>query len=743
MFFRAMFWFLSLGMFAQAGVSIDPVTGYTIHTPSSDSRIIYVSSSMGDDSNTGLSESSPKRSLAAGFALLRNGYPDHLLLKRGDTWNERFPYWNIGGRSPTERMLIGSYWPTSLPAPSVHQRPRILPPQPPALDMKIYGISRKSVAVTDLHITGNAEAPGVSDGGTAIEIRNGWTDVLFENLFLEKFRGGMDISTVGPGNEMKDIVVRKNIFYRNVFSGDTTIGGPGVRGVGLIAGTQNEGGRSPIRRLTVEKNLFDSNGTWKNDRLKGHPESHNVYLNGYENEPNYDWTVKENIFAYADGGKMLSYNLKVTDNLFLRTSIGILSCCQPGNGTVQTEIKRNVQLDSQDYCNNVPYGPNHKIGSFIYGEPSDTIIEENIIAHLKGSTGNINALVFDPSNNLKVLRNIVYAWKPQGVFERDANGLYFYGSHTNAQVTDNKVVFPDGGIAQYLDTLSFPGSGNIQSGNRYSSPTTNPFFHLGLGNLNFTQWRNLIDSTAQNTVSFPDPDRQISRYVAERIGGGSSLQSLDGFLIIARAESRWSHNPLVQASLVNNWVRDGFGMGSATPALPTVSLSTIDRQAREAGLDPGRIRVTRTGGDLQTSLSVTLNFDAATASNGIATAGSDYQIVPPHVIIPPQSSFVDVEIVPVDDSIEEGTEHIRLSLSPTSNYLIAPGAAQGTLAIGDNDELCPADFDRRGGLTANDFSVFQRTYSSQHPRADLDVSGTFTANDFTAMLQLYTQGCSQ
>ena len=60
--------------------------GWTVLEPSADSRIVYVSSSEGDDNNDGLSEATPKETIAAGDALIRDGFPDHLLLKRGDVF---------------------------------------------------------------------------------------------------------------------------------------------------------------------------------------------------------------------------------------------------------------------------------------------------------------------------------------------------------------------------------------------------------------------------------------------------------------------------------------------------------------------------------------------------------------------------------------------------------------------------------------------------------------------------------
>ena len=41
--------------------------------------------------------------LARGYALLRTGYPDWLLLKAGDTWTKAFgAKWEKSGRSSTE-----------------------------------------------------------------------------------------------------------------------------------------------------------------------------------------------------------------------------------------------------------------------------------------------------------------------------------------------------------------------------------------------------------------------------------------------------------------------------------------------------------------------------------------------------------------------------------------------------------------------------------------------------------------
>src|SRR5207253_3107090 len=83
--------------------------GWTVIRPSTDTRIVYVSSSLGNDANDGLSQATPVKTLAKGGSLLRDGFPDWLLLKKGDTWIGEAIWNNISGRSTNEPMLYSSY----------------------------------------------------------------------------------------------------------------------------------------------------------------------------------------------------------------------------------------------------------------------------------------------------------------------------------------------------------------------------------------------------------------------------------------------------------------------------------------------------------------------------------------------------------------------------------------------------------------------------------------------------------
>lgn len=99
-----------------AGVTISG--GYRTVSAAGDSRVLYVAAN-GSDSNDGLSTGAPKLTLANAWAQVRTGFPDQILLRRGDTWNESFPRLRKSGRSASEPILIGAYGTTTNARPIV------------------------------------------------------------------------------------------------------------------------------------------------------------------------------------------------------------------------------------------------------------------------------------------------------------------------------------------------------------------------------------------------------------------------------------------------------------------------------------------------------------------------------------------------------------------------------------------------------------------------------------------------
>src|SRR6266705_2770789 len=71
------FFVLSVAAQAQTG-PVGPyldANGWTVFTPSADTMAIYVSNSTGNDANNGLSATTPVKTIAKGYSLLRSGFP--------------------------------------------------------------------------------------------------------------------------------------------------------------------------------------------------------------------------------------------------------------------------------------------------------------------------------------------------------------------------------------------------------------------------------------------------------------------------------------------------------------------------------------------------------------------------------------------------------------------------------------------------------------------------------------------
>jgi hypothetical protein len=108
-----------------------------------------------------------------------------------------------------------------------------------------------------------------------------------------------------------------------------------------------------------------------------------------------------------------------------------------------------------------------------------------------------------------------------------------------------------------------------------------------------------------------------------------------------------------------------------------VTIEATDPAASESG-DTGTFAVTRIGGDLTAALQVIV------ARSGTATNGSDYASIGGAsfiVVIPANQLTATVTIVPIADTIVEGSETVTLTISPRAVYVIGtPGSATVTIA---------------------------------------------------------------
>jgi hypothetical protein len=113
--------------------------------------------------------------------------------------------------------------------------------------------------------------------------------------------------------------------------------------------------------------------------------------------------------------------------------------------------------------------------------------------------------------------------------------------------------------------------------------------------------------------------------------------------------------------------------------LPVVSIGASDATLTEMVGDHGVFTISRSGGDSYLPLTV----DYAIA--GRAVHGADYRRLEGRAVSPAGASATTVEIYPIDDSVDEGTQNIILQLRSTATYTIG-GTGTATMSITDNDD---------------------------------------------------------
>jgi len=237
--------------------------GWTQVAPSGDSRIIYVSSAAGNDGNDG-SEARPVKTLARAVGLTRAGTPDHILLKRGNTWTESLDLRN-GGRSASEPAFVGSY--------GTGARPAIRGSSESALTSSG---DLRNVVISDLQLVG----PGNGAENNGIGLYSIVNNLLIENVRVTGFGDGIVIQPLN-GFSVGVTIRRSTIDQNWKLSGHTN-------------GAYIEG----VQGLTIEQTISDANG-WMPGRRAPDKFCHNWYIQD-------------------DTGSRPCSNVRIIDNISLR-----------------------------------------------------------------------------------------------------------------------------------------------------------------------------------------------------------------------------------------------------------------------------------------------------------------------------------------------------------------------------------------------------------------------------------------
>ena len=537
--------------------------GWTVVTSSTDTRVIHVSSSTGSDTNDG-GEGTPLKTIAAGVKLLRNGYPDWLLLKAGDAWNESFR--TVGGRSADEPILLSSY--------GSGPRPQIQPPTNPAVGATGTHGKTPHVYLIGLDFYDPTRDPSSASfkdgvpGVPAIDWTAGGDDILVEDCSFKFLSGGLNIQ----GYDMP--ILDKVQIRRNTISDIYTNGGH-AQGAYL----------KQVTNVLIEDNTFDHN-CWIVDP-KVAPNSYNgpnVFNHHIYMEGSFSGVViRGNLFLRDSSMSLkivnytpqanLSSDLVVENNLFFEGEVGISASyggpaggISSGSSSTGFTIQNNVFLQiNRDNPTQRGLGWGIEIVSL-----ANSVISNNIFSDFSFTDGSYAVALTgyndaDISSGLTVEGNLAYRIHDQGLIVAPRAGW------SNIKVTNNTIQDPDLGAA--MVSQKGPFTSVSYSGNTYSASNPSNFALIAptIGGtsvpVTYDQWVSQSGETGSQveTITYPDPGRNLDTYVTTMI---NSAWTLSDFYVAIRAQSRLNWHPEYMAAAINDYIRGGFGLPALQQAAP-------------------------------------------------------------------------------------------------------------------------------------------------------------------------------
>lgn len=498
------------------------IDGWTELAPSADSRVIYVSSSEGDDNNDGLSPESPVRSLSRGLNKLRSGKPDWLLFKRGDTFTGSFGRFEFSGQSEDEPLVIGAY--------GQGPRPKIYTGNTPAFNLA-GNDTRKHIAITSLHFE-----PGSGHPSGGIRIVTGTVeDILIEDCYLKEY--SVNILVQGERSDtMQDIRIRRNILLDAM----------GTTHSQAIYASHIEG-------LLIEGNIIDRNG-W--DHRVGRSDATIFAHNCYIQRSVFGLVFKDNVVMRASShGLQARMGGIVENNVFYQNPMAIMfgnEGVKDNEYAVEGRIKHNVILEGVDINPSLPRGDGIVLQHTARVDVTDNILSKNLNAPSSAYAISIDGPDTAPVENALIANNVVHDWDlPFRVHDYNA---------VSATFKDN-VLYHSDDDKPLIKHRRRQTVGNVDyEGNHYLRAGDDEWFQLGSTELDLGEWRNDHAQYArQLDGSFVDGQRTLDTYARSiGLGGASEL------ITEMRALRKGDWDSRLTPDAIGAYFREGFTVTGVT-----------------------------------------------------------------------------------------------------------------------------------------------------------------------------------
>jgi hypothetical protein len=538
--------------------------GWSILAPSSDSRLVYVAADGDDGTGEAYAPSSPLvgadpflpagavrayATLAAALAQARAGFPDWILLRRGDTWTSTAVLSLKAGRSATERSLLGAYGPATVrPVVKDHGITLSWASDAAVVGIRFYAARRDPTNAAEFAGFASAGFDSGFDGllGYGGSLTGG---ILIEDCWFDWFAGNVLQSPKDSFPPLTDLIVRRNLITNDYSPTDA----------------HSQGLYTDRVSLLLEENVFDHNGWFQpaagNDGTDGGATmfNHNTYFAGAR-----DTLFRRNLFLRASsiGNKFTSntdsgtnqvkaWNILVDDNLYVEGEIGI---SMGGNDDQDDGPRwRNIQVTDNVMMHLGRAQPTER--TLGWGIEVDDweggVVSGNVFTHIGDPVvDNTFAIVVSgDTSDLAVAGNVVHA------IESGGNALVDFRDGDR----NHRTRFTGNALdADSTPLLGYALSGNAGFGDNHfsSSRPQAQWFRVAGAAAGLDAYRTASKdgSSVAAVPSYADPERTLETYLAS-LGLPTDL---DSYAAALRQQSRFHWDPALQAPAINAYVRAGF-----------------------------------------------------------------------------------------------------------------------------------------------------------------------------------------
>ena len=228
----------------EAALSREEEDGWTTFDPSSDTRIVLVANNPGQEETDicdgYVGDCYIVTNVDEGKALIRDGYPDWLLFKRGDEWtDETLGAWTTDGRSPSEKQLISSYGISTV-------RPKFNVGKSGTWFNYGGSSTGENIAIVGMHVYGYAKDPAhplfSAQSNSAVQLLRDGGNFLFEDNRVEYMQVNLQRDPTGLHEIRRNVLSHSYSILGHAQSMFTSIAAP----------------------LLIEENVF-YHGGWNDD----------------------------------------------------------------------------------------------------------------------------------------------------------------------------------------------------------------------------------------------------------------------------------------------------------------------------------------------------------------------------------------------------------------------------------------------------------------------------------------------